>query len=261
MVKEGFMRKGYFVNLVVVAAMVFSGSVVYGTPSTEYWTPCVTDIQPFGVYHITYDNYVSDNSTFPSDYGLTVGVLPFEKFQMEIGYDILVPTHTDEWFKDGSYLNAKIGTPEGKLFENSPAWNIGIFNVGFTEGVTDYDILDIIAGKTLPANLGRIFVGGYCGLTHTLEIAASSGDGDRSGFMIGYDKGFWPVNMQDGEFNRFVFAADYATGENAIGGGGAGIYVYFTQNISLLTGPVWFNDEDLNGRWKWTFQLDVNFKF
>jgi hypothetical protein len=26
----------------------------------------------------------------------------------------------------------------------------------------------------------------------------------------------------------------------------------------LLVGPVWFNEEAINGRWKWTIQLDIN---
>ncbi len=30
-------------------------------------------------------------------------------------------------------------------------------------------------------------------------------------------------------------------------------------DIDLLTGPVWFNDHAINGQWKWTVQLDINF--
>ncbi|MBI4974411.1 MAG: hypothetical protein HZC19_01140 [Candidatus Omnitrophica bacterium] len=253
--------KSKFLVLSIIAFNLFSFTLVYATPSTTYWTPDTSDIQPYRVVHITYDNYVTHDSSFPADYGLTVGVLPFEKLQMEVGYDMLMPTNKDKWLQDGSYFNAKIGSPEGALFENSPAWNIGIFNVGFTEDKTDYDIMDVIIGKTLPWNLGRVHLGGYYGLTATLQKTATGGDGDRGGFMIAYDKGFFPVKDDKGEFNRFVLAADYATGKNAIGGGGVGLYVYFTRDISLLTGPVWFNDSDLNGDLKWTLQLDVNFKF
>ena len=39
------------------------------------------------------------------------------------------------------------------------------------------------------------------------------------------------------DYNRFVFAADYASGKNFIGGGGGGFYIFFTKNISLLVGP------------------------
>lgn len=164
-----------------------------------------------------------------------------------MGFDFLAPAD------DPLYFNAKVGTPEGKLFDESPAWNIGLWNIGTKDEVTNYDIFQVTLGKTIPWNLGRIHIAGYFGLTETLETTASSGDGDRAGFMIGYDKYIWK--------DKIMFAADYATGKNAIGGGGLGLYYFFTPNISLLSGPVWFNDPDLNGDWKWTVQLDVNFKF
>jgi hypothetical protein len=49
-----------------------------------------------------------------------------------------------------------------------------------------------------------------------------------------------------------------ASGKNFIGGG-VGLYVYFTPDIDLLMGPVWFHDARLNGDMKWTVQLDINF--
>ena len=58
---------------------------------------------------------------------------------------------------------------------------------------------------------------------------------------------------------RVVLAGDYASGENLIGGGGIGVYYYFTKDVSILTGPVWFNDKTLNGPTKMTVQLDVSF--
>ena len=61
------------------------------------------------------------------------------------------------------------------------------------------------------------------------------------------------------EYSKWVIAADYASGKNAIGGGGFGTYYYFTKDISLLTGPVWFNEKAINGATKWTTQLDLNF--
>ena len=106
-------------------------SIVFATPSTTYWTPATTDIQPFGILHLGVDNYFTvfrktneGASAFATDVGLTIGVLPFEKLQMEVGIDLLEPTDHPISF------NAKIGTPEGSLFNGSPALNLGIFNVG-----------------------------------------------------------------------------------------------------------------------------------
>ena len=65
--------------------------VAHATPSTTYWTPMTVDIQPYGVLHIGVDNYFTvfrkaadGGGSFPTDFGLTMGVLPFEKVQMEI---------------------------------------------------------------------------------------------------------------------------------------------------------------------------------
>jgi hypothetical protein len=78
--------------------------------------------------------------------------------------------------------------------------------------------------------------------------------------MVAFDHGFMPVKDAAGaEYSKWVFAADYASGKNAIGGGGVGIYYYVTKDVSLLTGPVWFNEKAINGAMKWTTQLDINF--
>jgi hypothetical protein len=77
--------------------------------------------------------------------------------------------------------------------------------------------------------------------------------------MVAFDRGFHPATTADGTtFNRFVLAADYASGDNPLGGFAAGIYSYLTPDIALLVAPVWFNDEGVNGKWKLTVQLDVN---
>ena len=244
-------------------AICLTGSLLAGvaraTPSTTYWTPDTTDIQGYRVLHIGVDDYFTvfkkgDNKgSFPTDVGLTLGVLPFDKLQAEVGADLLGASE-DPW-----YFNAKLGSPEGAWFTNSPAINVGIFNVGTRKGVTDYDIGDVMLGKTIPY-FGRLFVGGYLGNAKTL--VSSDGKSDNAGLMLGMDHGFCNVKEKNGdEYSKWVIAADWMSGKNAVGGGGAGLYYYFTKNISLLTGPVFFNDKGLNGEWKWTTQLDINVPF
>jgi len=251
------------VNIMMFICMI---GIAQATPSTTFWTPMTPDIQPYGVVHIGIDNYFSVgnktsdesaiNNSFATDAGLTVGVLPFEKLQMEIGVDYLGPSDYPVYF------NAKIGTPENALFKWSPALQIGIFNVGTKrndegqQNGTDQNIVYGVIGKTIPY-LGRLSAGPYIGNSAVLH--SSTGDAQDKGFMVAFDRGFLSVKDKKGsEFNRIVFAADYASGENAIGGGGFGLYYFFTKDISLLTGPVWFNDSGINGRWKWTIQLDIN---
>ncbi|MCC6503728.1 MAG: hypothetical protein IT362_11430 [Deltaproteobacteria bacterium] len=240
------------------------------TPSTTYWTPATTDIQPYKVLHIGIDNYFTlgrkgERGAFPTDVGLTIGVLPYEKLQLEVGMDMMEPS-TDPFF-----FNAKIGSPEGALFEGALAINVGIFNVGTDsgsaaedgDGRTDYNIVDFMVGKSLPMGLGRVHAGVYYG--NPAALVDSNGENENAGFMIGWDMGIIREKDSDGgEYHKWVFAADYASGKNAIGGGGVGVYHYFTRNIAVLTGPVWFNEPTVaspntNAKWVWTTQLDINY--
>jgi len=275
---------------IVFLSLLVEGTVL-ATPSTTYWTTATSDVQPFNVWHIGVDNYFrlyqtqqdiekGQGAALPTDVGLTVGVLPFEKLNMEVGIDYLGPAtfaHPTLRSMGSSVLfNAKLGTPEGAFLGSwFPAFNVGIFNVGTKSEVTSMNIVDFLVGKTL-GPFGRIHGGGYYGnpgsvlmnkngcvpgATRSLPCSAGqAADHQNTGGMVGYDYGFWKVKDKEGnEYNKWVLAADYASGKNYIGGGGFGIYHYFTKDISLLSGPVWFNDHAINGQWKWTVQLDINF--
>lgn len=278
----------------VIAALVMAllwGAEAQATPSTTYWTPATSDVQAFNVWHIGVDNYFrlsrtqeeianAQSGAFATDVGLTVGVLPFEKLLLEVGIDGLFPgTSVHPTLRSIGHsllFNAKLGIPEGAYGEWFPAINVGIFNMGTKDEVTNMHIVDFIVGKTL-GPFGRLHAGGYYGNPDSVLmreggckpapakialacIAGASGELDNAGGMVGYDYGFWKVKDNAGnEYNKWMFAADYASGKNAIGGGGFGMYHFFTKDISLLTGPVWFNDHVINGQWKWTVQLDINF--
>jgi len=221
------------------------------TPSSTVWTPMTLDIQPHGLLHIGVDNYFTVERTladgggaFPTDAGLTIGVLPFDRFQLEVGVDYFAPAD-HPWF-----FNAKAGAPEGTLFPHAPAVEAGIFNVGTEKGVTDQNIFYGVLGITVPG-VARVSAGPYVGNGAVLRD-------EKSGFMIAADRGFAPRQDAAGEYNAFALAGDYASGENALGGGGVALYYYFHRDISLETGPVWFHEEAINGKWKWTIQLDIN---
>lgn len=226
------------------------------TPSSTVWTNMTPDIQGYGVLHIGVDNYFTvfrkaedGGGSFTTDAGLTLGVLPMTKFQMEVGVDFLESSDYPIFF------NAKAGSPEGVLFGGSPALYVGVFNLGTESGVTNQNVFHLDIGESIP-KLGRFSAGPYIGNGDLL--INGQGDEENTGFMVAFDRGFWPANTDQGSFNRFVLAADYASGNNALGGGAVGVYYNFHPDISLLTGPVWFNDENINGKWKWTIQLDAN---
>jgi hypothetical protein len=228
------------------------------TPSTTFWTPMTLDIQSYKVVHLGIDNYFTvdkqassgNQMAFPTDVQATVGVLPFEKLQMEVGIDALYPSDHPYYF------NAKIGAPEDALFKGAPALQVGIFNAGTKDKVTNQDVLYGVIGKSIPV-LGRISVGPYIGNKTALNFGGTGTD--NAGFMVAIDHSLFPTKDAAGnEYSKVVLAADYASGKNAIGAGGFGVYYFFTKDISLLTGPVFFNEKAINGTWKWTTQLDIN---
>ena len=123
----------------------------HATPSTTYWTPDVMDIQGYNVWHIGIDNYYTigqpkgKEGAFPTDVGLTVGVLPFTKVNMEVGIALLepmdgicggaidsatgrIPITNCTTVGDALLFNAKIGIPEGAFLVGSRV-SISVFSM------------------------------------------------------------------------------------------------------------------------------------
>lgn len=235
----------------IVLAILACISPVLATPSTTYWTPCTIDIQPAGLTHIGVDNYSNVGTSdplgqFPTDIGPEWGLQLSSKVAMELGFDILTSPSTTPF-----YFNTKIGFRENVLSPNAPALQLGFFNWGTKRGGVDsrQNIIYLVTGKTLPNKKTRLMAAYYVGEENALK--SSSGEVENNGYMVAFDHQIVP--------GKWVLAGDYASGKNAIGGGGVGIYYYLTPNISLLTGPVWFNDRAINGDAKLTVQLDANF--
>lgn len=226
-------------------------SPAWATPSTTYWTPCTIDIQAKGVTHLGVDNYFGVGSSnasdeFATDIGPEWGAQLNSKLAAEFGFDILSSPSTTPFF-----LNAKIGYRENTISKTAPAVQLGFCNFGTKRGSTnsEQDIIYLTIGKTLPNGKTRLMASYYYG--NPASLKSSTGDTQNTGFMVAMDH-----QLVAG---KWVLAADYASGKNAFGAGGVGVYYYFTKDISILTGPVWFNDEGLNGNVKATVQLDINF--
>lgn len=248
-----FMR----ISFITLAFIVRAPGTAAATPSTNYWAPTTTGVQGFGVLHLTYDSYVATDAMYPIDLGLTIGVLPWSAVQAEVGVDVLYPTldADGEGMSVPVYLNGKLGGAEDVAFPWQPAWSVGIYNLGFESDVTDYDLLYALIGHTIPG-AGAASIGGYYGLNEDL-MTSSGGDKAQAGLLAGYFSP--PIDLP--VIDHINLTADVQTGENGFGGGGAGVYLYFTPAISLLTGPVFFFDPDKQpggNSWMWTAQLDVD---
>ena len=240
--------------VVAVACMVAFGVEGLATPSTEFWTPCILDVQAPGVAHLTYDTYSSHRGDFSTDLGLTYGVRLSKQVNAEVGFDWLSRVQYP------IYLDAKIGVSENVLSKGAPGFSVGIFNAGTKKsdaaaGIvgTNQDVVDLIVGKTVAKNL-RVHAGYYRG-NKTL-LVSSTGSKQNDGLMFAFDYGFKPT--KEG-YNKYSVIGDYMSGKNVLGGGGIGFGYAISPKAGIITGPVWFNDQGLNGKVKLTMQLDINF--
>jgi hypothetical protein len=234
------------ISLVIALFLVLIlASRAFSTPSTTYWTVCTLDIQPSGIAHLGVDDYfrIGAPGEFPTNIGPEWGVDLSSTIAMEYGVDLTTAQ------KAPLFFNAKLGYRENVLSRNAPALQLGFFNFGTAANVTNQNIVDVIIGKTLPGGKTRLSAAYYFGNPSTL--ISSTGEMQNTGYMVAFDHQLVP--------GKWVLAGDYASGNNAIGGGGVGAYYYFTKDISILVGPVWFNDEGINGEMKWTTQFDINF--
>jgi hypothetical protein len=235
-------------KIVFTLIAMFCGAInIHATPSTIIWIPSV-DLQQFKVFHLSIDNYFTvfkkgvdhGGVAFPTDLGLTVGVLPFEKIQAEVGIDLLEPTQSPWTF------NAKIGIPEGAIAEWSPAIAVGGFNFGVEKNLTDYNIMYGIVAKTLPV-IGRLSVGYYTGNKNLL--IDNDGKVNNSGILLSWDKQVSEIS------ENLWLAVDYQGGKNSLGAVSFGLAWSFSKNVSVIIARDIYNN---NAPGTLTTQLDIN---
>jgi hypothetical protein len=236
-------------NIVMIFAIfVVTNSLTYATPSTIIWIPSV-DFQGYGSFHLGIDNYAYDfkngkpysGTAFPTDLGLTVGVLPSSIVQAEIGVDYMTP----QW--SPLLLNAKIGFPEGALADWSPAIAVGGFGFGFAKNLTDYNIVYGMAGKTLPV-IGRFEVGYFSG-NKKLLVNISSGEEDNSGVLVSWDRMIPEIS------ENLWLAVDYQGSKSSFGALSYGFAWSFSKNVSVIFARDVFNADIPS---TFTMQLDIN---
>lgn len=249
-------------SMVLTAAFVIAAAgTASATPSTQIWIPS-TDVQAYKTLHLGIDNYVRVKTDVNGNYwpimydaGVTAGVLPFEKIQMEVGIDYM---RTGNAIFDSVplYFNAKLGTPENSMFEQSPALAVGIYNVGVKGGDiahnTEQDILYALAAKTLPVVGGRVSAGWYVGNSRNINFKDANGNTDNNGVLASYDRVMSEID------DRLWLAVDYQGGDNAYGALSVGAAWCFSKNVSLIVGYDIYNRKATGGEPTFTTQLDIN---
>ena len=239
----------YLIEKLVITFITILGitSLSSATPSTIIWIPSV-DFQSFKVFHLGIDNYFTvfkkgigeGGFAFPTDVGLTVGILPSSTIQAEIGVDLLEPLNSPWTF------NAKVGLPEGSLTEWSPAIAVGTCYLGVKKNVTDINMFYGMTGKTLPF-IGRIEVGYYTGNKNLL--VDPDGKSDNSGILLSWDRPISEVS------DNLWLAIDYQGGKNSLGALNFGLAWSFAKNVSVIFAWDIYNN---NAPSTFTTQLDIN---
>jgi hypothetical protein len=244
------------VSWLILFAMALLAHRAHATPSSTFWAPSTPYVQPIGVLHVTYDTYFGRQASYPIDTGLTMGIIPGQKFQAEAGFDLLYSTVSNgDGVKAPLVLNAKVGAPEDVYFHGQPAWSFGIYGAGFEQDVNDANVLHLMFGKTFP-RVGFPSIGLYYGLNQDLFLSPQGND-ERLGLMAGWTSPTIDVSHLD----KISFCWDIQTGHSAAGATGVAMYAYFTPSISLETGPVFFFEKELQpdgSSWMWSMQLDVD---
>ncbi|BCG48274.1 hypothetical protein GEOBRER4_n3157 [Citrifermentans bremense] len=251
------MKKTIKTLVMATALTMATAATAMATPSTQIWIPS-TDVQGYKSLHLGIDNYTrtSNNSAVShvNDLGLTAGVLPFEKVQGEVGIDYIT-NGNNGYDSQPLYFNAKLGTPEGSLFEGSPALAVGGYGFGTNRDKgsayrTDQDVIYGLAAKTLPV-VGRLSAGYYVGNDQLLLDV--DGKKENDGVLLSWDRTMSEIS------DKLWVAVDYQGGDNALGALSFGASWAFAKNVSVIFGYDIYNEKKLAGENTFTTQLDINF--
>lgn len=243
------------VVILVCLVFVFSGSAAFATATTHIWAPS-TDIQAYKKWHITSDFYVpaenDANGVRPNtitNFGLTVGVLPFRKLNAEVGFD-----HKSGYGELDDYpwyFNTKIGVPENSYGQFFPALAVGIYDVGTKEDKTDYDVVYGKMAKTFlfgDISLGKFSLGYFRG---NPDLLLHSGKKDNDGTLICWERTMTEIS------DKLWVAIDYQGSKSSYGALNLGFAWKFADNVSALFGYDIYNDCDLADTY--TVQMDIDF--
>jgi hypothetical protein len=262
------------ISLAMTFVIAASGAAL-ATYTSQIWIPS-TDIQAFKVFHLDVDNYFRASGVAKSppaagstrdanilDIGPLIGILPFEKVQAEVGLDyyVLANNPNDDHPLVGNF---KVGTPEDSLFKFSPAFAVGMYNIGPTNYekaragliTSGQNIVYALLARTLPAmgpipSLGRISAGGYHGSQRAL--LDTDGKSANDGVLLSLDRTMTEIS------DKLWMAVDYQGGNNVDGALSFGFGWNFSKNVQVIFGYDIWKEKQLAGNNTFTVQLDANY--
>lgn len=240
------------------AALLVGGafSIAEATPSTHIWSPSA-DVQAYGVFHLTSDMYVPAkkdevNKARPNtvtNLGLTTGVLPYEKANLEVGFDHIAGYGTLD--AHPIYFNAKLGVPENAFGEFFPQLAVGGYMLGTKTDLTNYNIYYGKLAKTI-GKAGKLSLGYYTG--NKKLLLDENGKEEKDGALV-----CWERTMSEISDNLWL-AVDYMGGKSSYGTVSYGAAWKFAPNTSVIFAYVnQLNDKIAGVADTVTVQVDIDF--
>jgi hypothetical protein len=240
------------VKMVAVAAalVALASSSAMATFSGQIWIPS-TDVKGLKEVNVSIDNYARvsnapDAGANYYDVGVTTGILPFEKFKIEVGADYYTDNKPGSAAsKNPAYFNFKGGVPEDAFFAGMPAVAAGMYGLNSASTALSMNVAYGLIARTFPT-VGRISVGGYNGA----EVALLSSN--TSGLLLSWDRTMSEIS------DKLWLAVDYQSGNNMLGATSVGGSWAFSKQVSLLIGANFYNKIATGGKTTFTTQLDIN---
>jgi hypothetical protein len=240
-------------KLVAVAAAIvaMASSSAMATFSGQIWIPS-TDVKGFKEVNISIDNYarVSNAPNALANYydvGVTAGILPLEKFKIEVGADYYTDNVSGSAAsKNPAYLNFKAGVPEDAFFAGMPAVAAGMFGLNSANHALSTNVAYGLIARTFPV-VGRLSVGGYNGADSAL-----GSQNTNNGVLASWDRTMSEIS------DKLWLAVDYQSGNNMLGALSVGGSWAFSKQVSLLIGANFYNKIPTGGKPTFTTQLDIN---
>ena len=261
MKKSGRVIHRFGVALAGFALCGLTATIASATPSTQIWIPS-TDIQAYKTVHLNFDTYLRANTNDDGSrtapvvvIGPTVGILPFQKFQAEVGFDVI--SSGGDADKHPLYGHIKLGTPEDSLFRLSPALAVGGYNFGTKSGdvrngelATNQNLVYGLVAKTLPV-VGRLSAGYFAG--NKKVLVDENGSSDEKGVLLSWDRTMTEIS------DKLWVAVDYQGTDSALGAVSFGASWAFAKNVSVILGYDIYNEKATGGENTVTLQVDINF--
>jgi hypothetical protein len=241
--------------VVLSLALVLGGGHVFATATTHIWAPS-TDVQAFNKLHLTADFYAplgsnpdGSRANAITNAGFTIGLLPFQKLNAEVGFDH--KSGLGGLDKHPFYFNAKIGVPEDTLGKSFPAVAVGVYDVGTAKGKTTNNLYYAKLAKTVSLsgkNLGRFSGGAFVGND---DLLLHDGEKAARGVLFAWERPMPEIS------NKLWICVEYQGTKSAYGAMNYGFSWKFYENVSAIFGYQAYNDNALANTF--TVQIDVDF--